>query len=69
MNKLESLDASKFEALNSTELADVNGGRKWTEHLGHAELDGQTVDYWVDVSNGFLGLGKIKYGDAYETHD
>lgn len=69
MNKLESLHASKFEALNSTELADINGGRRWTEHLGHNELDGQTVDRWVDVSNGFLGLGKVTYGEVYETYD
>lgn len=69
MSNLESLNNSKFEALSDKDMQDIAGGRKWTEHLGHSELDGQTVDYWVDCSNGFLGLGKTKYGDAYETHD
>lgn len=70
MKNLQSFKSSALSNLLSDEEAsNVNGGRKWTVHLGHSELDGQTVDYWQDCKNNIFTGFKDKCGDAYETHD
>lgn len=70
MKSLESFKSQEVQALLSDdEQSSINGGRKWTNHLGHSELDGQTVDYWQDCKNNVWTGFKDKCGEAYETHD